>query len=205
MQRFCSVGPSYGAEHVCVMLSALLVMSTDQTTMTAGLSHEHWMKLALQEAERALERREVPVGCIFVHQDKIIANGSNRVTETKNATQHAEMVAIDCIIDMCKVEKLDQAAVFKNTTLYVTVEPCIMCAAALRLVGIGLVVFGCHNERFGGCGSVLSVSNDDIPDYGEKLKIISGVHKEEAIRLLKEFYKGENPNAPEHKKKRKPQ
>lgn len=173
--------------------------------MTAGESHEHWMQKALEEAENALRRREVPVGCIFVHKEKIIANGSNRVTETKNATQHAEIVAIDTIIEMCKNEKLDQAETFKDTTLYVTVEPCIMCAAALRLVGIGLVVFGCHNDRFGGCGSVLSIADDDIPDYGVRLKMISGVHKEDAVNLLKDFYKGENPNAPEHKKKIKTQ
>lgn len=163
--------------------------------------HTSWMLKAMNEAREALHRGEVPVGCIFVHKDEVIATGSNRVTQTKNATQHAELVAIDTILEMCKAKEMDKDEVFDNTTLYVTVEPCIMCAAALRLVGIGAVVFGCHNERFGGCGSVLSVADDDIPDYGKKLQIISGVCKEEAILLLKDFYKGENPNAPEHKKK----
>lgn len=163
--------------------------------------HEKWMLKAVDEAHNALTRGEVPVGCIFVYKDEIIATGSNKVTETKNATQHAEMVAIDTIIEKCRLEKLDQTDVFRNTTLYVTVEPCIMCAAALRLVSIGLVVFGCHNERFGGCGSVLPVANDDIPDYGIKLTFLSGICKDKAIQLLKDFYKGENPNAPEHKKK----
>lgn len=166
-------------------------------------SHEAWMRRAIAEAEIALNRGEVPVGCIFVHEAAIIATGSNRVTETKNATRHAEVVAIDDIIEMCSTKGLNHADVFRDTTLYVTVEPCIMCAAALRLVGIGSVVFGCHNDRFGGCGSVLNVSSDELTDYGKPINIVSGILGEKAVILLKEFYKGENPNAPENKKKRK--
>lgn len=163
--------------------------------------HNYWMDKALEEARLALERQEVPVGCIFVHDERILATGSNRATETKNATQHAEIVAIDFIVEYCNSNGLNQNEMFKNTTLYVTVEPCIMCAGALRLVGIGSVVFGCYNERFGGCGSVLNVASDDIPSYNCKLKCTGGVKENEAIELLKQFYKGENPNAPESKKK----
>lgn len=162
--------------------------------------HKSWMLKALDEAQMALTRGEVPVGCIFVYEGSVIARGSNRVTETKNATQHAEIVAIDSIMKMCTTGGLDSKAVFHNTTLYVTVEPCVMCAAALRLVEISTVVFGCHNERFGGCGSVLNVANDPFQNYGCKLNIVSGIFQEQAVSLLKLFYKGENPNAPADKK-----
>ena len=166
-------------------------------------SHEEWMAKAILEAEGALQRGEVPVGCIFVHNRMIIATGSNKVTETKNATQHAEMVAIDNIIDMCNSKGLQYKEVFRETTVYVTVEPCIMCIAALRQINIGCVVFGCHNERFGGCGSVLDICDNKLLADDKPVNIVSGVCKERAISLLKEFYKGENPNAPESKKKRK--
>ena len=159
------------------------------------------MDRALSEAELALKRKEVPVGCIFVYKGQIIAKGSNKVTETKNATQHAEIVAIDDIIEYCKGKQLDHKDVFRETSLYVTVEPCIMCTAALRLVNIQAVYFGCHNERFGGCGSVLSIADDDLSDHTCKLNTVAGVRKDEAIALLKDFYKNENPNAPELKRK----
>ena len=167
-------------------------------------AHEEWMRKAVEEAERALLKGEVPVGCIFVHKNAIIATGSNKVTETKNATQHAEIVAINDIIDMCNRDGLDSKEVFSNTTLYVTVEPCIMCISALIHVGIGSVIYGCHNERFGGCGSVVDVCNENlIKRNGQKSNIVGGIMGDKAVALLKEFYKGENPNAPENNKKQK--
>lgn len=166
-------------------------------------SHHQWMRVALGEAKKALDRGEVPVGCIFIYNDQIISSGSNQVTETKNATRHAELVAIDDIIDNHAKSKSETllSQLFSETTLYVTVEPCIMCAAALRTIGIKQIVYGCGNERFGGCGSVLNVASDNIPNFGSLQQCISGIFAEEAVELLKLFYKGENPNAPEHKKK----
>lgn len=161
----------------------------------------YWMEKALDEAKLALERKEVAVGCIFVHNDKIIATGSNRVSETKNATQHAEIVAIEQTIERCKRENISHQRLFSETTVYVTVEPCVMCAAALRLVEIKRVVFGCFNDRFGGCGSVLNVAGDSLDNFCNPLTFKSGVLKDDGIALLKEFYKGENPHAPESKKK----
>ncbi|XP_067933387.1 tRNA-specific adenosine deaminase 2-like [Watersipora subatra] len=167
------------------------------------MDKEKWMLKAVEEAEQALKRGEVPVGCIFVHENTIIATGSNKVTETKNATQHAEIVAIEDIINTCHAKGLDSERIFKDTTLYVTVEPCIMCMAALRLVGISSVVFGCHNERFGGCGSVIDVSSEHQLHNQKPVETAGGVFGHKAIALLKEFYKGDNPNAPESKKKQK--
>ncbi|XP_013399865.1 tRNA-specific adenosine deaminase 2-like [Lingula anatina] len=162
---------------------------------------EYWMQFALQLAEEALTQGEVPVGCIFVYKDQCIATGRNEVNETKNATRHAELVAADRVIAWCQKNKKTAAEVFENSSLYVTVEPCVMCAGALRVLKVPLVVFGCANDRFGGCGSVLTVCEDDLPNFGLKFQCITGLLKEKAIVLLKEFYRNENPTAPEGKKK----
>ena len=162
----------------------------------------HWMHKAFQLAEDALNMGEVPVGCIFVYEDEIIATGRNEVNETKNATRHAELVAVDRVLRLCSERSWDCTRVFQNSVLYVTVEPCIMCAAALRNINIPIVVYGCQNERFGGCGSVLKVHSDHLPSSeGSTFKSIGGVMAEESVKLLKDFYRGENPNTPVSKKK----
>ncbi|XP_038049420.1 tRNA-specific adenosine deaminase 2-like [Patiria miniata] len=158
--------------------------------------HLRWMNEAMDYAVAALDRGEVPVGCLLVYRDEVIATGNNRVNETKNATRHAELIAIEGAIRWCEDRGTRTEEVFRDTTLYVTVEPCIMCAGALRAVGIPSVVYGCANERFGGCGSVLSVHSDDIPSMGKTFKCVPGVFKDRAVQLLKEFYRGQNPNAP---------
>ncbi|XP_033096202.1 tRNA-specific adenosine deaminase 2-like [Anneissia japonica] len=162
----------------------------------------HWMTKAVQMAREAFLKDEVPVGCIMVYEGHIIGCGRNEVNETKNATRHAELVAADQVIDWCRNLDKDHNAVFKRTTLYVTVEPCIMCSAALRLLSIPRVVYGCRNQRFGGCGSILSIHSDDLIGNGTKFECVSGVFAEEAIQMLKEFYEFQNPNAPNPKIKK---
>lgn len=164
---------------------------------------ERWMRKALELAQAALTAGEVPVGCIIVYKDRVIATGSNRVNQTKNATRHAEMVALDEMFEWCQSEQIDQNEVLSECVLYVTVEPCIMCATALRQVAVSLVVYGCNNDRFGGCGSVLGVHTDHMISHDPPLKHKAGVCASEAVQLLKSFYKGENPSAPTPKKKRK--
>ena len=164
---------------------------------------DKWMRKALELARTALAAGEVPVGCIIVFKDRVISTGSNRVNETKNATRHAEMVALDEMFEWCRSERLDESDVLRESVLYVTVEPCIMCAAALREVAMSLVVYGCGNDRFGGCGSVLDVTADDSGSGRAPLRHVAGVFAEDAVELLKSFYRGENPNAPEPKKRRK--
>ncbi|XP_064412086.1 tRNA-specific adenosine deaminase 2 isoform X2 [Latimeria chalumnae] len=145
-------------------------------------------------AKEALQNGEVPVGCLMVYNDEILGQGRNEVNETKNATRHAEMVAIDQVLEWCHQNGRDHAGVFQRTVLYVTVEPCIMCASALRLLKIPLVVYGCRNDRFGGCGSVLNIPADELQNTGNPFKCISGYRAEEAVEMLKTFYKQENPN-----------
>ncbi|KAJ8396160.1 hypothetical protein AAFF_G00020270 [Aldrovandia affinis] len=160
---------------------------------------ESWMQKAFDMAKEALANGEVPVGCLMVYNNEVLGRGRNEVNETKNATRHAEMVALDQVLGWCCQENRDPKEVFERTVLYVTVEPCIMCAGALRLLNIPLVVYGCRNERFGGCGSVLNISADELPHTGVPFKCISGFRSEEAVELLKSFYKQENPNAPKPK------
>ncbi|KFV68032.1 tRNA-specific adenosine deaminase 2, partial [Dryobates pubescens] len=160
-------------------------------------------------AKEALENGEVPVGCLLVYQGEVIGRGRNEVNETKNATRHAEMVVIDRVLEWCKQHNRDYTEVFADSVLYVTVEPCIMCAAALRLMknlGVHLLPYilcGCRNERFGGCGSILSISSDDMVNTGEPFECVSGYRAKEAVELLKAFYRQENPNAPKSKVRKK--
>ncbi|XP_046550418.1 tRNA-specific adenosine deaminase 2-like [Haliotis rubra] len=175
----------------------------DQEIDMSSDEHVIWMGKAMELAHNALQNREVPVGCIMVHKDKVIATGRNEVNETKNATRHAEIVAIEEVFKWCKANDQKPDEVFSELVLYVTVEPCIMCAGALKQMNVPMVVFGCANERFGGCGSILNVARDDLPSLGPKFVCVSGVMADDAVNLLKDFYKGENPHAPEDKRKSK--
>lgn len=152
---------------------------------------ERFMEDALENARQANEMKEVPVGCVFVWQDRIIATGANLVNVTKNATRHAEFICIDKVLAFCTAEDLDFKSVFADLTVVVTVEPCIMCAAALEQLNVKEIIFGCANDRFGG-KTVLDV----FELLKSRVSIRGGVRTEEAMDLLKEFYKGENPSAP---------
>lgn len=101
----------------------------------------------------------------------------------------------------CKTNNLEWKNVFEKSTLFVTCEPCIMCASALRIVKLANCVYGCSNERFGGCGSVLDIATNEANNQGANLNLVSGVCKEEAIKLLQLFYACENPFASEPNKK----
>lgn len=118
------------------------------------------MQAAFNLAYEALADGEVPVGCVMVYRGNILSRGKNEVTKTKNATRHAEMICTDEILKWCHDENLDHREIFPEVEVFVTVEPCIMCAAAMKLLFIKRVVYGCANERFGGCGSVLNVHTD---------------------------------------------
>lgn len=223
-----------------------------------------FMKMAMEKAKEALQNREVPVGCVIVYDNQIIADGCNEVNVTKNATRHAEMIAIEQVYEWCRKKSKKTAKVFKDSILYVTTEPCIMCAGALRIIGLTHVQYGCPNQRFGGCGSTLdihtkrfnqpiipneqsdssenplTVSNckrvkldsessqkventdeylnrnkdslitvinelDEISgchtNFNDPLNCTGGLLSDTSIGLLKKFYSGENPNAPNPKDK----
>eukprot|EP01099_Mayorella_cantabrigiensis_P003070 TRINITY_DN2401_c0_g2_i1.p1 TRINITY_DN2401_c0_g2~~TRINITY_DN2401_c0_g2_i1.p1 ORF type:complete len:184 (-),score=36.54 TRINITY_DN2401_c0_g2_i1:106-657(-) len=173
-----------------------------------------FMELALQLAETALQEGEVPVGCVIVNEktSKVIATGYNQPNLYRDATRHAEIVAFDQIYDQNSAD-LNQS--LKDCSLYVTVEPCIMCAAAILYSTIPKVYFGCRNERFGGCCSTLNVpallpsessttqNKNQCETPVQQFVWEEGFYTERAIQLLKLFYDQENRWAPDPKKKQK--
>ncbi|KAF2803197.1 cytidine deaminase-like protein [Mytilinidion resinicola] len=156
--------------------------------------HENFMREAIKMAELALSSDETPVGCVFVKDGAIIGRGMNETNKTLNGTRHAEFVALIQILSKHPI------SILQSTDLYVTVEPCVMCASALRQYGIRAVYFGCWNDRFGGTGGVLNIHED--PSVDKPYPVHGGIFREEAINLLRRFYVQENTKAPEpHNKK----
>ncbi|KAI1298623.1 hypothetical protein EDD11_006763 [Mortierella claussenii] len=127
--------------------------------------HHRLMRAALDLAEEAHSVNEVPVGCVFVYNPtgKIIGQGRNRTNESLNGTRHAEFEGISMILAQEEFALLAQdpsKKFWRDVTLYVTIEPCVMCASALRQLGIGQVYFGAGNDRFGGNGSVFHIHKE---------------------------------------------
>ncbi|KIJ65568.1 hypothetical protein HYDPIDRAFT_88645 [Hydnomerulius pinastri MD-312] len=169
--------------------------------MAASEIHLKWMHEAMEMAEEALAAGEVPVGCVFVRGDNIIAKARNRTNELRNASRHAELEAIDVILANHLTPSSIDLYPLSDTVLYVTVEPCIMCASALRQLGIKEVFYGCENDKFGGCGSVLGVNESVGHPVHPSYKATSGYLRDEAIMVLRRFYVTENTNAPIPKQK----
>jgi len=167
--------------------------------------HEAFMREAMKEAARALEQGEVPVGCVIVKRGEIVARGCNATNITRNATRHAEFEAIDELLEGCDGD-LERARE-GGLDLYVTCEPCVMCAGALSLVGFRRAFFGCPNDKFGGCGSVISVHQQACGACGEgggragtPFEAYGGICQEEAVEILRQFYTYGNPRAPAPKR-----
>ncbi|KAI0052628.1 cytidine deaminase-like protein [Auriscalpium vulgare] len=171
-------------------------MVTIDSVRDAPDEHLAWMHQAMAMAQEALAASEVPVGCVFVRNGQAIAKARNRTNELRNATRHAELEAIDAILADPSLTPKPVPYPLADTTLYVTVEPCIMCASALRQVGIKEVFYGCGNERFGGCGSVLGANGGLEHPKHPAYKASAGYCREEAIMALRRFYVTENTNAP---------
>ncbi|KAM7273993.1 hypothetical protein ACFE04_028657 [Oxalis oulophora] len=164
-----------------------------------------YMELAIQQAKLAMEFVEVPVGCVIVEEGKVVASGRNRTNETRNATRHAEMEAIDILLEKWQRDgllKSEVAEKFSKCILYVTCEPCIMCASALSFLGIKEVYYGCANERFGGCGSILSLHSSSSKQgtssqQRNNYKCTGGIMADEAVSLFRSFYEQGNQNETE--------
>ncbi|MCO5584267.1 hypothetical protein L7F22_038191 [Adiantum nelumboides] len=163
------------------------------------------MRLAFEQAVEALQQMEVPIGCVIVKDGEVIASGSNKTNASGNATRHAEMEAIDKLLFKWQQAGLNQQQVadkFSSCELFVTCEPCIMCAAAPSILGIRKVFYGCGNDRFGGCGSVLPIhsvgcgpcGDSLLPDYKtQSIQCIGGILADMAVALLRGFYEQGNP------------
>jgi tRNA(adenine34) deaminase len=143
--------------------------------------HEIYMREALKEAHRAFVKDEVPVGCVIVHQGKIIGRGHNQVEMLKDPTAHAEMLALTSAASSLGSKWLNEAAV------YVTIEPCSMCAGAMVLARVKNLFYGADDPKTGACGSVFEIAHSKKLNH--RIKVARGVLKEECAQLLKEFFR----------------
>jgi tRNA(adenine34) deaminase len=139
-----------------------------------------WMEAALREAERAYDLGEVPIGCVIVKDGRCIARGYNQVETLKDATAHAEVLAIGAASSALENWRLSGA------TLYVTLEPCPMCAGAILNSRISRIVYGSPDTRFGGCGTTIDVITNNA--LGQKVQVTGGVKAEECLGILKAFF-----------------
>ena len=141
---------------------------------------EKYMKEALKQAKKAYALGEVPIGCVIVYQGKIIGRGYNRRNTDKNTLAHAEITAIN------KASKFIGDWRLEDCTLYVTLEPCQMCAGAIVQARIPEVVMGCMNPKAGCAGSVLNVL--EMPEFNHQVSVTRGVLEQECSDMLKTFF-----------------
>ena len=140
----------------------------------------NYMGLALEEATKGLVKDEVPVGALVVHQGKIIGMGYNRREELQEPTSHAEILALREASASLGSWRLD------DCTLYVTLEPCIMCTGAIIQARVPRLVFGCHDPKGGAVESLYRLCDD--PRLNHSVEITSGIMKEQCARILSGFF-----------------
>lgn len=141
---------------------------------------EKYMREALRQAKKAYALGEVPIGCVIVHEGKIIGRGYNRRNTDKSTLAHAEITAIK------RASKVIGDWRLEDCTLYVTLEPCQMCAGAIVQARIPQVVMGCPNPKAGCAGSILNIL--DMPQFNHQVQISGGILEQECSDLLKKFF-----------------
>ncbi|MGK0272584.1 MAG: tRNA(adenine34) deaminase [Cocleimonas sp.] len=156
-------------------------MSFNNTSNTNDEIHQKWMSHALMLAKRSQDEGEVPVGAVLVKDDFIIAEGWNRPIDSHDPTAHAEIMAIRAAGKILENYRLPE------TTLYVTLEPCTMCAGAMIHARIGNLVYGASEHRTGVAGSVIDVFQQEF--HYHKVAVTSGIMQVECSQLLKDFFK----------------
>ncbi|MFC2150406.1 tRNA adenosine(34) deaminase TadA [Calditrichota bacterium] len=144
--------------------------------------HERWMRLALEEANLAYTQGEVPVGAIVVRSGAVLGKGHNQMRSLSDPTAHAEMIAISAAANTTDDARLEEA------DIYVTLEPCSMCAGALVLSRIKRLYFAVDDPKTGACGSVLDIVRD--PRINHSIEVYRGILEMEASELLTDFFSG---------------
>jgi tRNA(adenine34) deaminase len=139
-----------------------------------------FMRAALEEARTAAERGEVPIGAVIVHEGKIIARAHNRTLTDNDPTAHAEMVAIRAAAQIIGNHRLN------GTSLYVTVEPCAMCAGALIQARVAKLIYGCAEQKGGAVRTCFQVL--DHPAVNHRVEITSGIMAEECVAVMQHFF-----------------
>ncbi|MBI1853681.1 MAG: tRNA adenosine(34) deaminase TadA [Planctomycetes bacterium] len=149
--------------------------------MLAKPTDETFMRLALREAERAALEDEVPIGAVLVHAGRVIGRGHNQRETLRDPTAHAEMIVLTQ-----GAAALDAWRLI-DTTLYVTLEPCPMCAGALVAARVTRLVFGAMDPKAGACGTLFDLARD--PRLNHRIEVVSGVLANESTALLQEFFR----------------
>jgi hypothetical protein len=143
---------------------------------------EKWMRQAIKQAKKAEKLEEVPIGCVIVHNDKIIARGYNRRNTDHTSLAHAEMMAIKKACKKIGDWRLEEC------TLYVTLEPCQMCAGAIVQSRVKRVVIGAMNKKAGCAGSIFNLLEEDR--FNHKAEVTRGILEDECAEMMSEFFRG---------------
>jgi len=141
---------------------------------------ERYMRLSIEQAKIAEENGDVPIGAVIVYKDQIIGKAYNQREQLKDPTAHAEIIALTQAAAYIKSWRLN------GCTMYVTLEPCAMCAGALVLARMDRLVFGCDDPKTGACGSLYDIVRDERLNH--RLEVTSGVLADECSRILQEFF-----------------
>lgn len=149
------------------------------------MNDEKYMKIALDEARKGFKKGEVPIGAVIVKDGEIIGKGHNLVETLKDPTAHAEIIAITA-----SSQKLENWRL-TGSTIYVTIEPCLMCAGAIILSRIERLVYGAKDNKFGAFGSVFNIMGWE---YNHRIIVNSGILERECSELLKVFFKSIREN-----------
>ena len=142
---------------------------------------ERYMGYAITQAKKALVNEDVPIGCVIVYQGKIIARGYNKRNKKKTTLAHAELDAI------AKASKVLEDWRLEDCTMYVTLEPCQMCAGAIVQARIPRVVIGCMNPKAGCAGSVLNLLQ--MQEFNHQVDVVRGIREEECSKMLSDFFR----------------
>jgi len=154
-----------------------IVLQIDSLDMN---EHIKWMEIALREAEKSLNSDDIPVGAVIIKDGKIIGRGFNQVELLKDSTAHAEMIALTSAFNSIGLKWL------KRCSMYVTLEPCSMCAGALVLSRIENLIIGADDPKTGACGSIINIVGHSKLNH--KVSVKRGVLKEKCGSLLSEFF-----------------
>ena len=143
--------------------------------------YEDYMRLAILQASEAFGADEVPIGAVVVHHNKIIGRGFNQTEQLKDATAHAEMIALSAAFSNIGDWRLEDCYLFS------TIEPCTMCAGAAVLSRIKRIVYGASDPKFGACGSIFNVSTEKKLNH--RIEIVSGILSDEISEMMKQFFR----------------
>ena len=149
-------------------------------------THTYWMDQALREAEAAYNRGEVPVGAVVVKDGLIIGKGSNQTEMLEDPTAHAEMIALTAAASHLGSRRLEGCA------MYVTLEPCPMCAGAIVLARLPVLVFGSYDPKAGACSTLYTITNDTRLNH--RVHTVGGVDADKCGDLLRRFFLGKRRN-----------